>query len=130
MRTVEEWKALLRARLKEGLRRQDPASVAVIRSTLAAIDNAEAPDLKDAPAAQSLVIAGAVIGLGAGEVARRRLSPAEVTAIVEREEREHRDAAATYDSLGRASDAQTLRGQADLLDSLLRPARFPGEDAQ
>jgi uncharacterized protein YqeY len=119
MRTVGEWKSALRAALKEALRERDSSSVSMYRETLAAIDNAEAPDLRHAPAATSLAIAGAVVGLGAGDIPRLALSPEDVAAIVQRELRERRDAAASYDTLGRAEEAATLRGQADRLAALL-----------
>jgi uncharacterized protein YqeY len=119
MRTVEDWKLVLRTTLREAMRTKDPDSVSVIRETLAAIDNAEAPDLSHAPAAQSQVIAGATQGLGAGDIMRRQLSPAEVTSIIEREVHERRDAAASYVSLGRATEAAVLSRQADVLHQLI-----------
>jgi uncharacterized protein YqeY len=119
MRTVEDWKLHLRAALREALRAKDTTSLSAIRETLAAIDNAEAADLSQAPAAQSNVIAGAADGLGAGDVARRALGPGEVTAIIEREIQERRDSAASYASLGRQSEAAVLERQADVLQSLL-----------
>ena len=64
------------------------------------------------------VIAGGVAGLGAGEVPRRILSAEAVTAIVEREIQEWRDAAATYAALGRHDEASTLRVQVDVLAAL------------
>ena len=45
---------------------------------MAAIDNAEAPDVTTGPDAVDGVIAGGVLGLGAGEVARLRLTAADV----------------------------------------------------
>lgn len=118
MRTVTEWKALLRAALRDAQRARDPHSVAVLRETIAAIDNAEAADIKLAPTGQSGAIAGAVSGLGAGEILRRELSPQEVAALIERELGERREAAATYVSLGRGDEADALRRQADVLEAL------------
>ena len=119
MRTVEDWKLLLRAALRDALRTRDPQSVSLIRETLAAIENAEAPDLSLAPMAQSRVVAGAVDGLGAGDIPRRELSPNDVTTIVERELRERREAAASYVALGRQDEAAALTRQADVLEALL-----------
>ena len=65
------------------------------------------------------MIAGGVAGLGAGEVPRRMLSAEAVTAIVEREIQERRDAATTYSALGRHDEASMLRRQLDVLASLL-----------
>jgi uncharacterized protein YqeY len=119
VKSVEEWKSVLRAALREALRTRQAHAVAVIRETLAAIDNAEAADASAAPSVQHGVIAGGVAGLGAGEVPRRVLSAEAVTAIVEREIRELRDAAATYSDLGRHDEASTLRLKLDVLVSLL-----------
>lgn len=119
MRTVEDWKLVLRAALRDALRAKDKSSLSVIRQTLAAIDNAEAPDISHAPAAQSEVIAGAADGVGAGDIARRQLGPDEVTAIVEREMHERRESAASYASLGRQSEAAALEREADVLQVLL-----------
>lgn len=119
MRTVDDWKALLRTALRDAQRGRDSIAVSVLRDTLAAIDNAEAPDLANAPVAGSGVIAGAVDGLGAGEIARRVLDPAEVLAIVEGEARERRENAAAYVRLGRVSDAEVLERQATALEALI-----------
>jgi uncharacterized protein YqeY len=119
MRSVEEWKSVLRAALREAMRTRQAHAVAVLRETLAAIDNAEAADPSAAPPAQHGVIAGGVAGLGAGEVPRRRLGAEAVTAIVEREIQERRDAASSYSALGRDAEASTLMLQVDVLVSLL-----------
>ena len=119
MRSVEEWKSVLRAALREALRTRQAHAVAVIRETLAAIDNAEAADASAAPPVEHGAIAGGVAGLGAGEVPRRRLSAEEVNAIVEHEIQERREAATTYSALGRHDQASTLRLQLEVLASLL-----------
>jgi len=100
------------------MRARDTSRTAAIRETLAAIENAEAQDTSLAPQGQSDVIAGAVRGLGAGEVARRELSPSDVAAIVERELRERREAAASYESLGRNDEADVLRRQVAFIETL------------
>jgi uncharacterized protein len=119
VRSVEEWKTVLRAALRDALRTRQVQAVAVLRETLAAIDNAEAADPSAAPPVQQGVIAGGVAGLGAGEVPRRTLSAEAVTAIVEREIQERRDAVTTYAALGRHDEASTLRLQLEVLVSLL-----------
>ncbi len=118
MRSVEQWKAALRGALREAMRARQPDAVAVLRSTLAAIDNAEAADASAGPKVQDGVIAGGVAGLGAGEVARRALGAAEVLAVVERELSELRAAAASYEALGRADEAATLRAKLAALERL------------
>lgn len=118
MRTVDEWKAALREAMKDAMRRREAHAVSALRETLAAIDNAEAvpppalPDPGDGP------IAGAVAGLGAGEAPRRHLGPEEVSAVIARELEERRAAAAEYEKLGRAEEANRLREQIRLLESL------------
>lgn len=118
MRSVEEWKRVLRAALRGALHARQVHAVAVLRETLAAIDNAEAADSSAAPPVQHGAIAGGVAGLGAGEVPRRKLSPEAVTAVIEREIQERRDAATTYSALGRHDEASTLKLQIDVLVSL------------
>ena len=118
MKTVDEWKATLRAALKEALRTRNAPASAVLRETLAAIDNAEAPDVSVAPAPVSGGIAGGVSGLGSGEVARLLLSPEAVDALVQREIQERRDAVALYTRLGKHEEARTLQAQVDVLLAL------------
>ena len=71
-----------------------------------------------APAVQQGPIAGAVAGLGAGEVARRVLDAEAVTAIIEREIQERTDAATTLAELGKHDEAATLQRQVDVLVAL------------
>lgn len=104
------------------MRARDTSRTAAIRETLSAIENAEAQDASLAPKAQSDEIAGAVRGLGASEVARRELSPSDELAIVERELRERREAAATYESLGRNDEADALRRQVAFLEDIAADA--------
>ena len=115
MKSVDETKTALRTALKEAMRARNPESISVLREALAAIDNAEAADASAAPAVQAGVIAGGVSGLGAGEVARKVLSPEAVAQIIERELKERRDAASTYTNLGRHDEAATLLRQAEVL---------------
>jgi uncharacterized protein YqeY len=119
VRSVQQWKTVLRLALVEALRSRQAHAVAVIRETLAAIENAEAADPSAAPPVEQGMIAGGVAGLGAGEVPRRTLSVEAVNAIVERELEERRDAATMYSALGRHDEASRLRRQLDVLVSLL-----------
>lgn len=118
MKTVDEWKATLRAALKETLRTRNAPASAVLRETLAAIDNAEAPDVSVAPAPVSGDIAGGVKGLGSGEVPRLLLSPETVDALVQREIQERREAVALYIRLDKHEEARTLQAQVDVLLAL------------
>jgi hypothetical protein len=119
VRSVDEWKTVLREALRVAMRTRQMHAVAVLRETLAAIDNTEAADLSMAPPVQFGEVAGGVAGLGAGEVPRLSLAPETVAAIVEGEIEERREAAARYSALGRHDEARTLRLQLDLLVSLL-----------
>ncbi|MHA7632973.1 GatB/YqeY domain-containing protein [Corallococcus sp. M7] len=118
MKTVDEWKATLRAAMKEALRTRNAPASAVLRETLAAIDNAEAPDMSVAPATVVGDIAGSAGGLGSGEVPRLLLSPETVGALVQREIQERRDAVALYTRLGKHEEARTLQAQVDVLLAL------------
>jgi uncharacterized protein YqeY len=121
LRTVAEWKSALRAALADALRARQAPAVAVLRETLAAIDNAEAAESSAAPPVQHGVIAGGVAGLGAGEVPRRILSADAVAAIVAREIEERRAAVTTYAALGRTDEARTLSLQIDVLAAIVGP---------
>lgn len=118
MRSVDGWRRVLRDALRDAQRARHTTAVAVLRETLAAIDNAEAADPSATPPVQPGVIAGGVAGLGAGEVARRVLSPAEMAALIEREIQERKAAAETYAALGRHEEANALRAQVELLVAL------------
>jgi uncharacterized protein YqeY len=118
-RSVDEWKVLLRTELGNAQRARQAHAVAVLRETLAAIDNAEAAEASAAPAVQHGVIAGGVVGLGAGEVPRRRLTGEEVTAIVQAEIEERRAAVTSYATLGRHDEADRMRLQLEVLVALL-----------
>jgi uncharacterized protein YqeY len=88
----------------------------LLRSALAAIDNAEAVEIRD-------VRAGAIetspVGVGAAEVARRELTEADVAAIVRGEVEERRAAAAAYQAAGRGDRAAELAAEADALTAHL-----------
>ncbi|WP_338866730.1 hypothetical protein [Myxococcus stipitatus] len=119
MRTVDEWKAALRAALKEAMRTRDTQATAALRSTMAAIDNAEAPDVSVAPAAlKEGVFAGSAGGLGSGEVNRLVLTPDAVQAVVDREIQERRDAVALYTRLGKVDEASAVKAQLEVLLAL------------
>jgi uncharacterized protein YqeY len=120
MRTVDELKLALKTALTEAMRARRKEIVSALRETLAALDNAEAADLFEAPEAEPGVIAGGVKGLGAGEVARKALTPEDAARVVEAELAERRAAAVTFERLGRADEATTLKAQIEALEGLLR----------
>lgn len=119
MRSITEWKERLRGDLREAMRARRTEVVAVLRETLSALDQAEAAEPSVAPRGQVGPIAGAVSGLGAGDVPRKALSSEEARAVVEREREERRAAAAAYQALGREEEARTLTAQVEVLDALL-----------
>jgi len=103
------------------MKARDRVTVAVLRSTLAAIDNAEA--VVAAPAdAKSLAIEGSPVGVGVTEVARQQLSPAAIAQIVRDEADARTTAAADYERMGHADRAAKLRDEAHILTGYLDPA--------
>lgn len=118
MKTVEEWKAILRSKLREAMGARQKHVVAVLRETLAALDNAEAPPLNSIRPASEGVFAGSVEGVGAGEVSRLLLEPEAVSSLVRREIQERKDAAHEYSKLGKMEEAGILLEQAGVLEAL------------
>jgi uncharacterized protein YqeY len=137
----------MRRALTAALKARDQPAVAALRSALAAIDNAEAVDTARAtatPAAEGHPavagevaggevtggkltggkltggeIAGAAVGLGAAEVERRTLTPAEMEAIVREEAAERQTAARAYERVGHSGHAERLRAEAEVLSAYL-----------
>jgi uncharacterized protein len=107
----------LRLALRDALRARDTIAVSALRSALSAIGNAEAVQAgRPVPAgADNPHVAGAVSGLGAGEVARRALSAADIDRILRAEIRERQAAAREYERSGHADRAGQLRREADAL---------------
>ena len=108
-------RALLQSSLLPAMRVGDKDTVDVVRSALAAIANAEAVPVEDAPALTDGPIAGASVGLGATEAPRRELTEDEVRAIVERERQERLHAAEESEAGGLGEYAARLKTQAAAL---------------
>lgn len=107
----------LRAAIIRAMKERDREALAVYRTALAAIDNAEAVPLNQShasPGAIELSVAGA----GRTDVPRRSLTNTERIAIVHQEMQERR-AAATSLAGGQPDAAQQLRREADLLQALV-----------
>ncbi|HEX2850275.1 MAG TPA: hypothetical protein VHN98_06970 [Acidimicrobiales bacterium] len=100
----------LQAGLPAALKARDAVAVSVLRTTLAAIANAEAVD-DDASAPAR--------GAFANEVARRALTEDDVREIVAWEHTAIQAAAAERRRLGRAADAEDLEHQAEILGDYL-----------
>ena len=78
----------------------------------------EAPSAGDGSATGAR-IAGAAVGVGAAEVQRRALTPAEVQAIVREEVAERQTAAHGYERAGQSAHAERLRAEAEVLSAFL-----------
>jgi len=107
----------LRAALPAALKARDRLAVAALRSTLAAIDNAEAVD-RPAAVDRHLAIERIPVGVGAAEVVRRALTEAEIERIVRAEVAERESAAVEYERAGHRDRAEQLRGEASALSVL------------
>ena len=112
----------LRAARTAAMRERRTPEVAALRSALSAVANAEAVDASQAPSQDSEVIAGAVTGVGAGEVARRQLSETEIRSIVQAEADDHRRSAQEYDALDRPDQAAARRAGADAIEQAIAGA--------
>ena len=98
-------RARMQAEIAAALKARDAQRVSVLRTTLAAVANAEAVD-------QSAAVAAT------GDVERRQLSAADIRAIVVRERDELRSDADGLGALGRP-EAADLAARAAILDAYL-----------
>ena len=105
----------LRVALRDAMVARDRSTTSVLRSALAAIDNASAVPTTD----RGLAIEEAAVGVGASYVARRQLDRAGVQAVIESEIADLEAAAHRYEDLGRSDEAAELRQGADFLRSHL-----------
>jgi len=111
---MEPVRERLQTALRGAMKARDRAAVAALRSTLAALDNAQAVEADVAPVEHEH-FAGTAGALGAGEAPRAALDEPASRAIVAREVQERRDAADEYERHGRDDEATRLRAEADLL---------------
>ena len=113
----------LRRRLARALRERDKPIVAVMRSAIAALENAEAvPASHGLGAATSRHVAGAAIGVGAAEAERLALDDATESAILRDEVDGLLEAAREYESLGHGGRAAEARTAADELSVVVHSA--------
>ena len=124
MSTVRE---RLRAALPVALAQRDTVLVTALRTTLAALDNAEAVPARE-PDPGSLAIEGTPVGVGIREAPRRALSDADVERLVRAEIDERRVAARVYEQADRPEQARRLHHEADTLAAAagLAPDRSAG----
>jgi uncharacterized protein YqeY len=118
---VDDVVTRMRADLTAAMRARDRTTTAVLRSALGAVANAEAVP---APEAGGSVgdgpVAGAVVGVGSTEAARRVLSADDVAAVLRAERDERLAAADQLAAAGSAAAADELRATAALLETYLR----------
>jgi uncharacterized protein YqeY len=114
----------LRRDLTAALKARDLDATNALRSALAAIDNAEAPDADDRlhGVTGDQHTAGSTAGVGTTEIARCHLDESKLRAIIETGIDERMDAAAGYEHSGHTERAESLRSEADVLRRYLRPA--------
>lgn len=103
----KEMKARLRADLSVALKERRTDEAKVVRTLLAAIDNAEAPPL---PGGQAAAVPHRFES-GAAEVERLRLGRSHLRRLLLTEIEERERAAAELDRLGRADRATALRAE-------------------
>jgi uncharacterized protein len=116
----------LRRALPAAMKARDRPAVAALRSALAAIDNAEAVAAAEAPPGAETptgegtpAFAGTVLGVGAAEAERRRLTGTQMEQILRAEVADREAAASTYEQAGQAEPAQRLRTEARILGTYL-----------
>ncbi len=122
---TSDLRARLNAALKDAMRARDQVATSALRSALGAIGNAEAvpvDQLEPPPGVAGPHFAGAVCGLAAAEIARLRLTPANLDAIMRTEISERERAADDYAAKGFADQAERLRREASILSSIVLPA--------
>lgn len=100
----------LQSDLKVAMSARDRSTVAVLRTTLAALSNAEAVSAEGSRPAT---------GTFANEVDRKVLDEADVLGVIERERAELAASAGEYEALGQSDEAAALRAQLVVLDRYL-----------
>ncbi|WP_280671786.1 MULTISPECIES: hypothetical protein [unclassified Kitasatospora] len=100
------------------MRARDKAAVSALRTTLAALDNAEAVPVDEAEL-RGMALEQSPVGVGTTEAARRELSERDVVAVVRAEAVERLEAAAQLSAPAHAERAARLRAEAAVLLGLL-----------
>ncbi len=118
-------RAQLRTTLTEAMKARDAVAVRVLRTTIGAVENAEAVPPAAFPSATSSEgpIAGAAVGVGATEAARREMSVDDVLEIIGHEMKERLVAADQYEAGGHEERTHTLRAEAAVLAAFLTDQR-------
>jgi uncharacterized protein YqeY len=110
----------LRADLLVARKARQADTVTALRTTLAALDNAEAVAVENVTdTLAAFPVAGAGPGVGSTEVARRILSIEDIRTILAAQVAERLAAASDYDAYGQAEAARRLRREASALERYL-----------
>ena len=120
----------LRSRLTAAMRDRDRETTAVLRSAVAAIENAEAVPVVDLPVSPtsasttsasttSAEVAGSALGVGASEAPRRDLDAAAERAVVLAEVAALVEAEQVYAAAGDATRAHSASAGIAVLESVL-----------
>ena len=109
----------LRSELTAAMRGRDRVAVAVLRTTLAAVDNAEAVEVGSRATGMSLAVEQVPVGVGATDGERLALTEADVEGIVRGELADRLRAAVEYDEVGRPDHAERMRAEAGILSAVL-----------
>ena len=125
---MSDLRIALRRQLTVALQSRDRVGAAALRSTIAALDNAEAVELSGpgrpgevaAAVTSDAYVAGAVPGLGAAEAERRGLDPDEQRSLVSSQLEAWESAAADYEQRGHGERAALLRQQIQAIRAALR----------
>jgi uncharacterized protein YqeY len=104
----------MRQALPEAMRARDKATVNALRTTLAALDNAEAVPV-DESEMRGLALEQSPVGVGVTEAARRELSECGVADIVRAEATERLEAAAQLTAPAHDDRVAQLRAEAAVL---------------
>ncbi|MUL79162.1 GatB/YqeY [Mycolicibacterium sp. CBMA 226] len=113
---AHQWRTDLRARLIAARKARDDISTAALRSALSAIDDAETPDV---PLPRAGAIADSASGLGAAEVARRRLTEDQIRELIGTQADERRAAAGQLRTVGQDARAAQVEAEVAVLCELL-----------
>ena len=121
-------RSVLRSRLTTAMRERDRAAASVLRTAVAAIENAEAVPVDDGrTVATSADVAGAAVGLGVTEAERRRLDDATERSLVVAEVRSLVEAEAAYAAAGDRERARDAAAGAALLRAVLDESGGAGD---
>lgn len=104
----------MRQALPDAMRARDKAAVSALRTTLAALDNAEAVPV-DGAGPRASALERSPVGVGVTEAARRELTEGAVADVVRAEAAERLDAAERLTTPAHADRAARLRAEAAVL---------------